>query len=314
MIDPHPGEIIGTSDAASRLRSFVEEAGGRSEPVTLTGEPGTGKQLAATLIHERSNRSRAPFLVLDCSLYYERELKRELFGYSPEGGSPKSHKGLFEFATQGTCYLSRIEEVSPSIQQAILRFVETGKFTRLGDGRELPSGVRLIVSSDKNLGGFVGAGLFDPHLHEVLTSLAIRCPPLRDRREDIPSLVQYFLGVFAAEERRTEATILASDAMSALQAYPWPHNLDDMVRESSRIVTSGIHSVRSENLSTEIANFWFGQRGDPSIRKVIEQLDACIREFKVLCSIESHLGEIVSGASCLREARRETAWGPAEED
>jgi two-component system NtrC family response regulator len=307
MIDPHPGEIIGTSEAASRIRSFVEEAGRSSDPVTLAGEPGTGKQLTATLIHECSSRSRAPFLVLDCSLYYERELRRELFGYSPDGGSPKSHKGLFEFATQGTCYLSRIEEMSPAIQHSILRFLETGKFTRLGDGKEVTSGVRLIVSSDKNLSGFVGAGLFDPSLHEVLGRLFVRCPPLRDRREDIPALVQYFLGLFAAEEHRAEASTLSPDALQALEAYPWPHNLDEVVRESCRLVKSGIASVRSENLSMEIANFWFGQRSDPGIRKVIEQIDACIREFKVLCSIESHLGQIVAGSCGLRQTRREMA-------
>ena len=109
MLDTLPGEIVGASAEADRLRRFVEAAARRSEPVTLTGESGTGKQTAARLIHEASERKSAAFLRVDCSLFYERELKRELFGYVAGGASRgKSRKGLFEFASSGTCYLSEL--------------------------------------------------------------------------------------------------------------------------------------------------------------------------------------------------------------
>ncbi|MBI4603670.1 MAG: sigma-54-dependent Fis family transcriptional regulator [Planctomycetes bacterium] len=300
MLETLQGEILGVSEGAVCLRRFVEAAAQSCEPATLSGEPGTGKELAARLIHEGSARGKAPFLMVDCSLYYERELKRELFGYLSSGASAKSRKGLFEFASRGTCYMSRIEELSPGIQASILELLRTGRFARLGDGKAIASGVRLIASSDKNLAGFVEAGLFDATLYAEITKLSVAVAPLRQRREDIPALVEYMADAAAARatDRRPAFT---PEALEALKAYPWPGNLDELSKEVLRLTKSGLGTVRPESLSTEIANLWHGQGGDSEVRKVLEQLDGYIREFRVLNRLDLDYRQLLEAVSGDRE-------------
>jgi DNA-binding NtrC family response regulator len=297
MLERLPIEVIGVSAGATSLRRFVEDASSSTAPVALTGEPGSGKQLAARLIHERSQRGKAPFLMIDCSLYYERELKREIFGYSTSGSGAKSRKGLFEFAHRGTCYLSRIEELSPAIQASLLEFLRTGKFPRLGDGKEVASGVRLIVSSEKNLSGFVDAGLFDAGLYRELSRLNFRLPPLRERREDIPGVVEYLRTAFSSERAAGPPKVFTSQAIEALEAFPWPNNFDDLEKEILRHFEARPTSVGLEQLSMEIVNYWLGQRGDPAVRKVLEELDGYIREFRVLSKLDLGYGELIQAVS-----------------
>ena len=292
MFEQLHGEIVGVSESAQALRCFVEGAARSTDPVALTGEPGSGKELTAQRIHELSARRKGPFLMIDCSLYYERELKRELFGYVCLGAGEKQRKGLLEFANRGTCYMSRIEELSPGIQANLLEFLSSGRFVRLGDGKEICSGVRLIVSSDKNLDGFVQAGLFDASLYGALAKLTVRLSPLRERKEDIPQVVQALVNSFCAEHEVKAPTAFWPDALEALQAYPWPANFEELKREIVRLLESGLVSIRPENLSMEIASYWLGQRGDPEVRKVLEELDGHIREFLVLSRLEAGLGDV----------------------
>lgn len=291
MTETHPGEIVGTSEHAEAQRAFVEEASQSVAPVMLVGEPGTGKQLLARLTHEASPRSQEPFLMIDCSLYYERELKRELFGYSRGGSGMKVKKGLLEFASKGTCYLARVEELTPDLQSELLQFLVDGGFERLGDGKQIRSSARLMVSSDKNLKGFVDAGLFDQELFGRLSTLGLSILPLRQRSEDIPTLVQYIVRRQGADSERAGCVQFSREAMQALESYPWQGNVDELLQEVERLTDSGLNTVRAENLSMEIANFWLGQKGDPDVRRVLEELDGYIREFKILSRLESGFGE-----------------------
>lgn len=288
-----PEEIVGVSDDAKRMRNFVQQACRDSEPVTLVGEPGTGKQLAARMIHASSSRRRGAFLMVDCSLYYERELKRELFG-SHNGMDSGAQRGLLEFAGKGTCYLARIEELTPGLQAGLLRFLDTGRFQRLGDGKEISSEVRIIVSSEKNLKRLVEAGLFDEHLYDRLTAHALHLSPLRQRNVDIPVLADWAIRKFAAARGLSEPVVLSSDALEALRVYPWPGNFDEILAELRRLLEGGSGHIGPERLSPEIASYWLGRRGDPRIARVLEELDACISEFKVLSKLEADLGEDVS--------------------
>jgi DNA-binding NtrC family response regulator len=229
--------------------------------------------------------------MIDCSLYYERELKRELFGYACLGPGEKYRKGLLEFASRGTCYMSRIEELSPGIQASFLDFLSSGCFARLGDGKEISSGVRLIVSSEKNLTGFVQAGLFDAGLYAALAKLTICLTPLRERKDDIPQMVQALINAFCAEHQVKTRAALSPETLEALQAYPWPANFVELEKEIARLMESGLESIRPENLAMEIASYWLGQRGDPEVRKVLEELDGYIREFRILSRLEAGLGE-----------------------
>ena len=283
--------VLGVSTQATAVRKLVAKAAKSSDPLVLLGEPGTGKQFLAQLIHEASSRTDEPFLMIDCSLYYERELLRELFGFSGSGKKP-ARKGLLEFAHKGTCYLSRVEELAIGVQLELRRFLETGQFARLGDGRTVASGVRLIVSTERNLDGFVEAGLFDKELFAALSGMRHRLAPLRERREDVSWFVEQMRLDFLSQNPETAAVCFASETLDALGSYPWPLNLDELKSEVQRLLEKGGGEIRPERLSMEIANYWFGQSGDPDLRAVLEELDGHIREFRVMSRLNTEFGGI----------------------
>ena len=285
--------ILGAGRPNSAVGQFLEEAAASHSPVVLLGEPGVGKEICARAIHDRSARSEYPFLIVDCSLYYERELRRELFGYQGVGGTGKTRQGLLEFAAQGTCYLSRIEELSQNLQERLLDFFRTGRFSRLGDGAEVRSDTRVIVSSDKNLEGFVEGGLFSRSLFDALAKLSFRVAPLRERRMDIGSLVEIVSDAYLRESPRDHLPAFTDAALDALACFPWPGNLVEFQKEICGVLEKNPPQVTPEQLSLEICSYWVGRQGDPEVRKVLEELDGLIREFRVLSRLDSEFGDVL---------------------
>lgn len=286
-----PAEVIGVSSPAVGMREFVSAAERNSAPVLLVGESGTGKQLTARVIHENASRKKEPLLMIDCCLYYERELKRELFGYGGAGAVGKERKGVLEFASKGTCYLAHIEELTPSIQENLLSFLKKGRFRRLGDGKEISSDARVIVSSDKNLDGFVRAGLFLEDLYREFVQQAHFLSPLRERKEDIPLLVESLVKACVGKSPLRASPRFLPDAMDALKCYPWPANFDELLGEAKRLLDSGVSEIRIQHLAMEISSYWLGQRGDPETRKVLEELDGYIREYRILSRLGCEFGD-----------------------
>ncbi len=286
-----PAEILGVSAAAADIREFVNQAAKNAAAVLLGGEPGTGKQLAARAVHERSARRRGPILIIDCALYYERELNRELFGYGGPGAACNERRGILEFSNNGTCYLSHVEEMTPAIQERLLSFLRTGRFRRLGDGKEIQSDARLIVSSDKNLAGFVQAGLFNRDFFAAVSEQFLFFPPLRERSEDIPIMAEAFVTASAGEFPSEVPAVFSPESLEALQCYPWPMNLDEFMKEISRLIESGVREINTDYLAMEISSYWLGQRGDPETRRVLEELDGYIREFRILSRIGCEFGD-----------------------
>ena len=300
-----PAEILGVSAAAADIRDFVEEAAKSVVPVLLGGEPGTGKQLAAQSVHEKSSRRKGPILMIDCALYYERELNRELFGYGGPGTVCKERKGILEFSNRGTCYFSHIEEVTPALQDRLLRFLTAGCFRRLGDGKEIRSDARLIVSSDKNLEGFVHAGLFNEDFFAAIAGQYLFFPPLRERKEDIPLMAEALTASYAGELSTKPPAVFSPESFEALQCYPWPLNVDELIKEISRLLESGLREIHTDHLAMEISSYWLGQRGDPETRKVLEELDAYIREFRILSRIGCEFGDPTVVGSAWKEGSME---------
>jgi len=296
MFDLESEDIIGTSLHSETVRRFVETASVSELPVVLFGEPGVGKELVARRIHAGRSRREQPLLIVDCSLYYERELKRELFGYRGSGQNGKSRKGLFEFASNGTCYLSHVEELSPALQQSLLTFLREHRFRRLGDGKEVTSDARIIASSDKNLRGFVDGGLFDGTLYRELAALSLVLPPLRERAEDIPDVVRALRDGFRGPGG-VEGPVFRPEVIEALSCFPWPGNYDELRREVLRLLESGQPQVTREHLSLEISSYWIGRRGDPEVRLVLEELEGYIREFRVLTRLDAEFGDVLLSAS-----------------
>ncbi|MCZ6795628.1 MAG: sigma 54-interacting transcriptional regulator [Planctomycetota bacterium] len=291
----------------------MEAAARADRPVLILGEPGVGKELVARRIHLMSPRCAHPFLMIDCSLFYERELQREVFGYRGIGRAAKSRRGLLEFARRGTCYLSRIEELATGLQRDLLEFVNTGRFRRLGDNREIASNVHLIASTDKNLEGFVEGGLFNEELYQRLSALPLRITPLRDRTDDVEALARKLLVDRCREEGLEGEKSFSPECLEALRCFPWPGNYDELLAEICRLVTGNAESIAVDELSFEVAAFWRGMRGDPEVRKVIGELDGYIREFKVLSRLDAEFGDILLdlGDLDLAAQERRDPFGPA---
>lgn len=297
MLETSCEGVVGTSPHADQIRRFIQRAAASSEPIVLVGEPGVGKETIARRVHLESPRHKHPFLTIDCSLYYERELKREVFGCVGSGTTGEGRKGLFEFASPGTCYLSRIEELSAGLQQCLLGFLRTGCYRRLGDGREVSSHVRLMVSSDKNLAGFVEGGLFDESLYRSLSGFCFHLAPLRERPADVTTAALVLTANYSKELGAPKPPEFTEEALEALRCFPWPRNFDQLKEELMRLVETEVRIITPDNLSFEIAGHWMGQRGDPEVRKVLQELDGHIREFKVLSRLDEEFGDILSDLS-----------------
>lgn len=294
MLQPYFTELVGQGSTFSEIRRFVDAVAGNTAPVLILGEMGSGKEAAARSIHLSSGRRSYPFLVVDCSLYYDGELERELFGEDGHAVSGPVRKGILEFSSKGTCYLSNVEEISPSIQERLYNYIVTGYLQRVGSTRPVPSRVRLALASDKNLPGFVEGGLFSRALFDVASEYVLRLPPLRQHPEDILPFARQMAHLYALEHEGFAPEIeFCTEALEALEVYPWPGNYDELKKEILRIFRSGIGRVTPDFLSPEITQYWLGLRSEPLVRKVIEEIDEHIKEFKLMARLDAEYGDIL---------------------
>lgn len=297
MLRPYQSEIVGESAFAVSLQGFIQNAARSAAPLLLLGEAGTGKEAVARAIHFSSARRNTPFLMVDCSLYYERELERELFGYRPGPGEPPeaARQGLLELTPRGSCYAANVEELSPSIQLRILNLLDTGYLQPVGSDRPTSSRVRLIFSSEKNLKGFSDAGLFSEQLFRRFSGLTLRILPLRERPEDIGPLVRHFTAQFARHLQPPpgEELSIAQEALEALSSYPWPGNIAELKAEVGRILVAGNRRIVPEVLSSAILHHWLGRRGDPAVIRVLDEIQSHIQEFRVMSRLDAQYGDLL---------------------
>ena len=194
--------MVGTGDAMSELRATLGQVAESHGTVLITGESGTGKEVTARWIHEHGPRKDAPFLAINCAALSTSLLESELFGHEKGAftGADRTRKGRFELADGGTLLLDEISEVSPSIQAKLLRVLQEQSFERVGGDRSISVDVRVIATSNRDLPAAVRAGEFREDLYYRLNVLPLSLPSLRERREDIPELLEHFLGLVAARE------------------------------------------------------------------------------------------------------------------
>ncbi len=218
--------IIGHSAAMQEVYKAIGRFAPQDETVLITGESGTGKELVARALFHHSSRASAPFLALNCAAIPETLLESELFGHERGAftGAERRRIGKFEQAHQGTLFLDEIGDMSPATQAKILRILQEHTFERLGGNESIKNDVRLLAATNKNLEVEVAAGRFRQDLFYRLNVFAIRLPPLRERREDIPILTEHFLRQFGRTLSRTVYSITA-EALACLQAYDWPGNV-----------------------------------------------------------------------------------------
>ena len=232
--------IIGTSAGMQEVFKNIGRVAPTNSTVLIQGESGTGKELVARAIHYNSRRSQGPLVNLNCAAIPEGLLESELFGHEKGAftGAVGPHPGKFELAAGGTIFLDEISEMSPNLQAKLLRVLQDRTFQRVGGTRTLDADVRVIAASNKDLAEAIRQGSFREDLYYRLNVVLLDIPPLRDRREDIPLLVDHFIAR-SNKETGKQVQQISHGALDQLMAYPWPGNVRELENAVERAVVMG---------------------------------------------------------------------------
>lgn len=257
--------IIGSSPAMGEVYRMTRRVAGSNASVLLLGETGTGKELIASALHRLSNRASGPFVRVNCGALSENLLESELFGHVHGAftGAIKNRTGRFEAAHTGTIFLDEINSTSRMLQVKLLRVLQEREFERVGDTHTLRVDVRVIAASNRNLLEMVEQDNFREDLYWRLNVVPIEIPPLRQRREDIPQLVEHFLNYYNELNDRY-VVYIQREAMQALQDYHWPGNVRELQNYVERaVVTAGGDELTVELLPPSVVG---GERSRSRIR------------------------------------------------
>ncbi len=258
------GGFIGRSPRIKDMLELLARVAETESTVLIRGESGVGKELVARAVHRQSPRARQPFVVVDCASLHENLLQSELFGHEKGAytGAVRLKHGLFEVADRGTIFLDEIGEVTPPIQVKLLRVLESGTFRRVGGTSDLTVDVRVIAATNRALETMMKEKSFREDLYYRLNVFSLSIPPLRERREDIPPLVDHFIHHSAlAQKRNVRAT---PEAMEALSRYHWPGN----VRELENVIERAL--ILCDAGAIEPEHLPLGVRLEPSFRPEAE--------------------------------------------
>ena len=242
-------QMIGSSKPMMEIHDMIEKVAPTNARVLIEGENGTGKELVAHQLHELSNRSYAPFIEVNCAAIPSELIESQLFGH--EKGSftsaIKMKKGDFELANNGTLFLDEIGDMSLSAQAKVLRALQENKITRVGGESEISVNVRVIAATNKNLKEEIQKGNFREDLYHRLSVIIINVPPLRDRVDDIPELIEYFVNNISSEMGKA-APIFTQDAIEELQKYRWTGNIRELHNVVERLVILCGSEISSEDV------------------------------------------------------------------
>ncbi len=236
------GKIIGHSQGMRALYQVLEQAAPTPASILILGESGTGKELVAQTIHQLSPRVNAPFIGINCAAIPETLLESEIFGHEKGAytGATDRRAGCFELADHGTLFLDEIAEMTPATQVKLLRVLQERRFRRLGGRVEQDVDVRVIAATNIDPAAAIRDGKLRDDLYYRLNVFTVSLPPLRDRKDDLPLLIQSFIDEFNARDHRTVRTV-AHEAMRMLQTYDWPGNVRELrnVIERATILARG---------------------------------------------------------------------------
>ncbi len=233
-----------------RVMAQIERVAASETRVCIYGETGTGKELVARTLHEKSNRATGPFVTLNCAAVPAELIESELFGHEKGSftGAAQRHTGKFEQAHRGTLFLDEIGDMPNAMQAKLLRVLEEGEVERIGSGKPTAVDVRVVVATHRNLEQLVESGGFRRDLYHRVVVFPVELPPLRQRREDLPALVEHFVRQVSAQNGWKPA-IFSAGAIASLQEYAWPGNIRELRNVVERLLLLagdevGIEDVR----------------------------------------------------------------------
>jgi DNA-binding NtrC family response regulator len=250
-----PGGLIGSSPAMQPVIQFVERFAPTDARVLITGETGTGKEVVARAIYQRSKRADQPFIPVNCGALSNTLVESQLFGHKKGAftGADRDHKGFFEVADGGTLFLDELGELDINVQAKLLRFLEAGEIQRLGENQPIIVDVRVICATNKNLKQMVAERRFREDLLFRLNQFPIHLPPLRDRKQDIPSLAVHLLARAAKRPAEAVADLITPDAVHTLMAYDWQGNVREMANAMEYAwIVSGGQPITSAHLPQDV--------------------------------------------------------------
>ncbi|MFT5848155.1 MAG: DNA-binding NtrC family response regulator [Psychroserpens sp.] len=240
-------EMIGNSDAISHIKDMIEKVSATDARVLITGPNGTGKELVAHWLHQKSDRSKGPLIEVNCAAIPSELIESELFGHVKGAftSAVKDRAGKFEAANGGTIFLDEIGDMSLSAQAKVLRALQEGRIQRVGNDRDIKVDVRVVSATNKNLKKEIEEGRFREDLYHRLAVILIKVPALNDRRDDIPLLINHFTTKIS-EEQGTAKKEFSAKAIKLLQDYDWTGNIRELRNVVERLIILGEKEV-SEN-------------------------------------------------------------------
>ncbi|MEH6536526.1 MAG: sigma-54 dependent transcriptional regulator [Psychroserpens sp.] len=240
-------EMIGDSEAISHIKDMIEKVSATDARVLITGPNGTGKELVAHWLHQKSERSKGPLIEVNCAAIPSELIESELFGHVKGAftSAVKDRAGKFEAANGGTIFLDEIGDMSLSAQAKVLRALQEGRIQRVGNDRDIKVDVRVVAATNKNLKKEIEEGRFREDLYHRLAVILIKVPALNERREDIPLLINHFTTKIA-EEQGTAKKEFSEKAIKRLQEYDWTGNIRELRNVVERLIILGEKEV-SEN-------------------------------------------------------------------
>jgi transcriptional regulator with GAF, ATPase, and Fis domain len=249
-------EIVGSSPALKTVLSSIVKVAPTDSTVLITGETGTGKELIARAVHKGSKRAGQPFISVNCAAIPSSLIASELFGHEKGAftGALQRRQGRFEMAQSGTIFLDEVGELPAETQIALLRVLQERQFERVGGSRVISADVRIIAATNRNLTAAIASGTFRADLFYRLNVFPIDAPPLRERKEDIPMLVEYFVKRYA-DKARKHITEIDRNTLKLCQSYHWPGN----IRELQNIIERSVILCAGDTLWVDEA--WLSNRG-----------------------------------------------------
>jgi transcriptional regulator with GAF, ATPase, and Fis domain len=299
-------ELVWTGEAMRRVLAQIDRVAHSESRVCIYGETGTGKELVARTLHEKSTRASAPFVTLNCAAIPAELIESELFGHEKGSftGATQRHIGKFEQAHHGTVFLDEIGDMPLAMQTRLLRVLEESEVERIGGDKPVAVDVRVVVATHRNLEEMVEAGAFRRDLYHRVVVFPITLPPLRSRKEDIPALVDYFVQQVCAQNGWKRMPF-ASNAIEALQEYAWPGNIRELRNTVERLLLLAGDSVDAATVETALPRRSSGttaSKVDPQAGGESGPLAQRVAEFEranLLAELERSGGHVTNAAKAL---------------